>query len=271
MSSQQSPTVVRIPGIKAQPVWEIDSVSEILKEAFPLILRECLAAIQSSSCKWDAIAKNIRGGSWKVDYMMEEGEFHNSFAARCPQTVKTLKRLPLCDCALGYAYISVLSPGAHITPHFGCTNAKLRIQLPLVGTSDSVIRVDGANYRYVDGTPIIFDDSYLHEVRNNSAYNDRVVLLIDIWHPDLTTSQIREIKNAYRSRTHQITEPAQFIAESRPGLVNCASQMAEYDYLFKLLSIGDNGAGKSCFLLRHCDNVYHDGYISTIGVDFVRI
>jgi hypothetical protein len=42
----------------------------------------------------------------------------------------------------------------------------------------------------------------------------------------------------------------------------------EYDYLFKLLLIGDSGVGKSCLLLRFADDSYTDSYISTIGVDF---
>ncbi|CAH8336835.1 unnamed protein product [Eruca vesicaria subsp. sativa] len=42
----------------------------------------------------------------------------------------------------------------------------------------------------------------------------------------------------------------------------------EYDYLFKLLLIGDSGVGKSCLLLRFADDSYVESYISTIGVDF---
>jgi Ras-related protein Rab-8A len=41
-----------------------------------------------------------------------------------------------------------------------------------------------------------------------------------------------------------------------------------YDYLIKLLIIGDSGSGKSCILLRYSDNSFTPSFITTIGIDF---
>eukprot|EP01097_Dermamoeba_algensis_P006747 TRINITY_DN420_c0_g1_i5.p1 TRINITY_DN420_c0_g1~~TRINITY_DN420_c0_g1_i5.p1 ORF type:complete len:217 (-),score=38.65 TRINITY_DN420_c0_g1_i5:167-817(-) len=41
-----------------------------------------------------------------------------------------------------------------------------------------------------------------------------------------------------------------------------------YDYLIKLLLIGDSGVGKSCLLLRFSDDSFTPSFITTIGIDF---
>lgn len=47
---------------------------------------------------------------------------------------------------------------------------------------------------------------------------------------------------------------------------------ADYDYLIKLLLIGDSGVGKSCLLLRFSDDSFTTSFITTIGIDFkIRI
>ena len=42
----------------------------------------------------------------------------------------------------------------------------------------------------------------------------------------------------------------------------------DYDYLFKILLIGDAAVGKSSILLRYADDIFNDTYMSTIGIDF---
>lgn len=42
----------------------------------------------------------------------------------------------------------------------------------------------------------------------------------------------------------------------------------DYEYIFKILLIGDSGVGKSSIVYRFTDNTYSDNFIATIGVDF---
>lgn len=47
-----------------------------------------------------------------------------------------------------------------------------------------------------------------------------------------------------------------------------ANIQQDYDYLFKLLLIGNSAVGKSSLLLRFSDNVFNESFLPTIGVDF---
>lgn len=42
----------------------------------------------------------------------------------------------------------------------------------------------------------------------------------------------------------------------------------DYDYLIKLLSLGDSGVGKTTFLYRYTDNKFNPKFITTVGIDF---
>ena len=42
----------------------------------------------------------------------------------------------------------------------------------------------------------------------------------------------------------------------------------EYDYLFKVLLLGDSGAGKSSLILRYTDDTFNSSLVSSIGGDF---
>ena len=47
-----------------------------------------------------------------------------------------------------------------------------------------------------------------------------------------------------------------------------ANKGKDYDYIFKIVLIGDTCVGKSCILVRFSDDVFVENYVTTIGVDF---
>ena len=42
----------------------------------------------------------------------------------------------------------------------------------------------------------------------------------------------------------------------------------KYDYLFKILIIGESGVGKTCLLLRFTEDSFTTTFLTTIGIDF---
>ena len=44
--------------------------------------------------------------------------------------------------------------------------------------------------------------------------------------------------------------------------------MSDYDYIFKIVLIGDTCVGNSCILVRFSDDVFVENYVTTICVDF---
>jgi aspartate beta-hydroxylase len=61
------------------------------------------------------------------------------------------------------------------------------------------IRIGEEKYEWREGRCLIFDDSFEHEVWNDSD-SERVVLIIDFWHPELTAAERWAINEARKMR-----------------------------------------------------------------------
>ena len=91
-----------------------------------------------------------------------------------------------------YTFFSTMKPGTSIKAHYGPTNIKLRCHFPLYVNDEAFLRVASNPMNWAAGKMIIFDDTFEHEAANMSKAEDRVLLLFDIWHPEL----IKEEKEA---------------------------------------------------------------------------
>jgi Ras-related protein Rab-1A len=260
-------------------------------------------SIEGSIVK-ERIEKDVLSGNWDVQYLMEEGKWNHEARNYFPNLFNLLSQLPIAENGFGYVYFSTLTPNTRLRPHCGPTNTKLRILFPLNITElpreeddslenrKNLLVVDGKSIEFETNKPIIFDDSFLHEVIM-SSHSTRLALLIDIWHPDLQedkesklliTNQFSVKEGTMEStvsppsdiEANTIKEKEELIYTDKitpyHGKATFTSladiRDASYDYLFKLLMIGDSFVGKSSYVVRLADNVYSDNYMSTIGVDF---
>ena len=85
---------------------------------------------------------------------------------------------------------SVLRPGTHLRPHCGSTNTRLTCHLGVIVPGGARVRVGDEWREWREGECLVFDDSWEHEVVHEGKL-DRVVLLLNFWHPGLPASQRR--------------------------------------------------------------------------------
>jgi len=127
---------------------------------------------------------------WSAFYLWKDGEIVAENAARCPRTLEALTDAPLCRLKNRSPSIlfSLLRPGARIPPHSGLINTRLICHLPLIVPRDCGFRVGNDVRTPIEGRAWLFDDTIEHEAWNRSD-QARVILLFDVWRPELTEEE----------------------------------------------------------------------------------
>ncbi|WP_028008931.1 aspartyl/asparaginyl beta-hydroxylase domain-containing protein [Solimonas flava] len=118
---------------------------------------------------------------WKTYWLLAAGVDCRENQARCPQTTALLRQIP----GVLTAFFSILAPGKKIPPHRGAYNGILRCHLGLIVPEPAervAIRVGNRICHWREGEALIFDDSFNHEVWNDTD-GWRVVLFIDFARP----------------------------------------------------------------------------------------
>ena len=137
----------------------------------------------------------LNNRDWSVLALIEQGWLEPDIVRRCPLTWETLlTHAPLPRIA-GWGptmVFSMLKAGAHIGAHTGMYNTRLLCHLPLIVPPGCRFRVGNEVREWEVGKLMIFDDTIEHEAWNDSA-EDRVVLIFDIWRPELTEEEKREL------------------------------------------------------------------------------
>ncbi len=124
---------------------------------------------------------DISTDRWKALVLRMYGRDVPENCERFPKTMEILKRIPQATTAM----FSILGPGAVVPPHRGPFKGVLRCQLALrVPTCEGrcEIRVADETRSWEEGRVLLFDDTFEHEVRNETT-EPRVILFLDFLRP----------------------------------------------------------------------------------------
>lgn len=171
-----------------------------LQQSFAVIQKEALRVfdedknfqsfleLSGRSAVADYVGGTGAAPSWEAFFFYRHGKRFDQNHARCPETSKILEGLDLCRIADQAPEIcfSILKPGTHLLPHYGVTNVRLVMHLPLLIPDQCALHLIGVGtHHWQEGELVMFDDTFQHEAWNNSDQT-RVVLLMDCWNPYLT-------------------------------------------------------------------------------------
>ena len=153
----------------------------IFENNWKLIRDEALNACKqgyASKIKNDRFFTTIADDNWKKFYIKWYSDILPEAKILCPTLCKLLSQIPNVQLAM----FSILEPGGIITPHCGPSKGALRYHLGLQcpKDNDAEIVVDGVPYCWKDGEGVLFDDTYMHHVKNRSKDTTRIILFCDI-------------------------------------------------------------------------------------------
>jgi aspartate beta-hydroxylase len=244
-TNESDPLMKIYPGLAARPWHDADAfpVARALTADHDAIRSEILALDQGAFIpESETIA---RAGSWDVLFLFERGRKAEAVCAACPVTTRALEEHGALRTMAGLVYVSRLRPGTHIAPHAGPTNLRLRCHLGIaVPPGNCAIRVEGQTRRWVEGGCIVFDDFLEHEAWNHAG-TDRIVLIVDLWHPDLEPEETAVLEGLHRyAAAHAISlndywrANEQSRARRGPAVPARGGDESAVDYLRRLEALG---------------------------------
>jgi aspartyl/asparaginyl beta-hydroxylase (cupin superfamily) len=131
---------------------------------------------------------------WTAIHLIERGVPVAANTEHCPETMAFLAGMDqpaIAGCAAN-AMFSLLAPRTHIPPHVGVANFRLLCHLPLIVPHRCWFRVGAETRDFAEGQAWVFDDTIEHEARNETDAL-RVILIFDLWHPDLSPAERKAI------------------------------------------------------------------------------
>uniref|UniRef100_A0A7S1XNR8 Aspartyl/asparaginy/proline hydroxylase domain-containing protein n=1 Tax=Phaeomonas parva TaxID=124430 RepID=A0A7S1XNR8_9STRA len=205
-----------LEGLTAKPWWDTSEFKwcQRLEENADIIAEELRQALSDEGAKkLEAEGTNIwasavdegalaYGPDWKT-LVLQDREWDPVNCGLFPRTAEILRKITADKSAVVpsvEAFFARQTPGTGIKPHTDFTNFILTAHLGLdTPTGDCWIKVGEEKKNWENGKTILMDTSFIHSTENNTD-QDRFVLLLRVWHPEVTKIEREALSFVFRVR-----------------------------------------------------------------------
>lgn len=237
-----------VPGLTVQEFWDTSGVDwcQTLQSKYKIIKQEFESVnknpdkLHTGNNVWTgALTEDAAayGEGWKTLVLMNRGMWDETNTQLFYKTAKILHdaKVPATE-----IFFASMQPQTTIAPHSDFTNfvltSHLALDIPESGHNKCRLTIGNTTKQWENGNVMLFDTSLLHDAVNQ-ADQTRYILMLRLWHPDLTQSERNGLQFIYN-----VLEFPDLIADD-PRLVEQAERNVEAALMFPKLETRASGFG----------------------------
>ncbi|KAK6112788.1 Aspartyl/Asparaginyl beta-hydroxylase family protein [Brugia pahangi] len=187
-------SLYNVEGLTARPWWSIEQTfcSKHLKKIerqWTVIREEAAAILSSQPYLFEPEHEELTiDGQWSAYSLYSSNSWNSSNCLKAPKTCSIMRMFKdSSDCLKSEVKFSLLASGTRVWPHCGFSNYRLQAHLGLIISSEARLRVGQEVRGWKTGRFLVFDDSFEQELwfEGASANKYRLILRVDLWHPEV--------------------------------------------------------------------------------------
>ena len=198
-----------LPGLSIKPFWSAPNFewAKFLESKYPQIKKE-FQAVTADMQRLQQEGNNIWAGAltedasaygqdWRTLVLMNRGRWDPVNVNLFPKTAKAVhdSGVPATE-----VFFASMKGQSSIKKHTDFTNfvltSHLAVDIPYSGENKCRITVGDETHEWINGNVMVFDTSLLHDAVNESD-KMRYILMLRLWHPDLTPIECQALQFTY--------------------------------------------------------------------------
>eukprot|EP00544_Gedaniella_sp_CCMP2646_P008684 CAMPEP_0202484346 /NCGR_PEP_ID=MMETSP1361-20130828/3437_1 /ASSEMBLY_ACC=CAM_ASM_000849 /TAXON_ID=210615 /ORGANISM="Staurosira complex sp., Strain CCMP2646" /LENGTH=325 /DNA_ID=CAMNT_0049112955 /DNA_START=36 /DNA_END=1013 /DNA_ORIENTATION=+ len=224
------PSEEHVEGLTARPIWDVIDEPGLfpwatgLEESADVIIQEFeekLARDQKMFASDSAWQNQVMGQGWSAIRLQRLGVWNSEVCAEFPKTYELLQSLKIPLAVRGVCFARQ-APGSGVEPHSDGRNFILTSHMGIQVPEGCWMKVGEETRTWKEGTLTTLDTSFEHSTGNPSD-SERVVLIIDFWHPELTEAEraaleyVYDLRNQFETGKVPIRKPRALQEQEQEG------------------------------------------------------